>query len=559
MKTVKDYSTLIILLSSIGLSYLIKIEKIVTLMSILIILLFIIFFKELTKKVNIRFTFFNELNIGWYALVIFIFTFITQNVYLNFETITWDTASYLVASAEVRGGNIPMETQWESKGPLLFYIYSFLSNISDGSFIKFRLISDLVLFLVAMNIFVNISILSKGDKTKSFIASLLFILLTSKVWYVSEFSELYCLLFLSSAYLITSYFNKQEKTLIIVGLLISFSTLINQGSIIFFIPFLIDILTNYQKNKRVKNILFYLIGFLAPHVLFVYAYYSKNLLDVYFASYITIPLGYTEQSLSSLYELRVWIREFYRYDRFLYFGFFSLNFSFFLLNYKKIKIYFKEIYVWGVLLAVVIYFIGSHNYYHHLFYLLFFIPFLLLGIRDNKFQIIIYTFILISGVSIFLSSYQNSYKNLRSIETTENNYPLYQLSEEIDSNFDTDFDILALDYVLILFYLEKPNYSYIVHPMNHFEEFITSVLIDLNKIPEKNVKKLIKEEPDVIICNTTMIINGVETRIDKEYNCEINEYKNNYKKLDTTEYRENPNLFYYKDSTRKINVFIKNK
>jgi hypothetical protein len=227
-------------------------------------------------------------------------------------------------------------------------------------------------------------------------------------------------------------------------------------------------------------------------VLFVYAYYSKNLLDVYFASYITIPLGYTEQSLSSLYELRVWIREFYRYDRFLYFGFFSLNFSFFLLNYKKIKIYFKEIYVWGVLLAVVIYFIGSHNYYHHLFYLLFFIPFLLLGIRDNKFQIIIYTFILISGVSIFLSSYQNSYKNLRSIETTENNYPLYQLSEEIDSNFDTDFDILALDYVLILFYLEKPNYSYIVHPMNHFEEFITSVLIDLNKIPEKNVKKIIK-------------------------------------------------------------------
>ena len=57
-------------------------------MSILIILLFIIFFKELTKKVNIRFTFFNELNIGWYALVIFIFTFITQNVYLNFETNT---------------------------------------------------------------------------------------------------------------------------------------------------------------------------------------------------------------------------------------------------------------------------------------------------------------------------------------------------------------------------------------------------------------------------------------------------------------------------------------
>ena len=93
--------------------------------------------------------------------------------------------------------------------------------------------------------------------------------------------------------------------------------------------------------------------------------------------------------------------------------------------------------------------------------------------------------------------------------------------------------------------------------MNHFADFITDVLIDLNKIPQDNVNKLISEEPDVIICNTTMIINGVETRIDNDYNCEITEYNDNYFKLDTSKYLYNENLFYFKDPTRKINVFIK--
>ena len=95
--------------------------------------------------------------------------------------------------------------------------------------------------------------------------------------------------------------------------------------------------------------------------------------------------------------------------------------------------------------------------------------------------------------------------------------------------------------------------------MNHFEDFITTTLIDLGKIYPKNVRRLILEEPDVIICNTYMFINGEYTKIDKEYNCEVTDYLDNYYKLDTTEYRKNDNLLYYKDPYRSIDVYIKDK
>ena len=52
-----------------------------------------------------------------------LFILISQNRHLNFETITWDISSYLVASNDLDDNLIPFTTQWESKGPLSIYIY----------------------------------------------------------------------------------------------------------------------------------------------------------------------------------------------------------------------------------------------------------------------------------------------------------------------------------------------------------------------------------------------------------------------------------------------------
>ena len=85
---------------------------------------------------------------------------------------------------------------------------------------------------------------------------------------------------------------------------------------------------------------------------------------------------------------------------------------------------------------------------------------------------------------------------------------LKQLAQEIDGNFSGHYEVLALDFVLVLHYLDKTNYSYIVHPTNHFQKYITDELIRLNKIKENNIVYLLSKKPDVIICNTMSIDAG---------------------------------------------------
>ena len=54
--------------------------------------------------------------------------------------------------------------------------------------------------------------------------------------------------------------------------------------------------------------------------------------------------------------------------------------------------------------------------------------------------------------------------------------------------------IFSTDNILMLYYLDKPNTSYIVHPALYYYEEITSVLIKYNKIKidEKNYQILLK-------------------------------------------------------------------
>ena len=160
---------------------------------------------------------------------------ITQNFDLNFEQITWDTASYLVASQEVGLGYIPFETSWESKGPLLFYIYYLLNVISFKSYIYFRLVNDFIIVIISFLI-IKIIQLKNNNYFISYASGLMFVVLTSKEWYVSEFTEIYCIAILSFAI----YLKEKDgfSKLNMIAILLSLNSLINQGSILFILPFL---------------------------------------------------------------------------------------------------------------------------------------------------------------------------------------------------------------------------------------------------------------------------------------------------------------------------------
>ena len=140
--------------------------------------------KKFFKKFKLKFSIFTSM-----IFLLFI-TFITQAYYLNFETIEWDVASYLVASSELDNGFLPNETQWESKGPVFLYMYNFFINIAGQNFVLFRLLNDFLLFLLSAIIFFIVYETSERKIVPSFFSSLLFLLLTSQAWSVSEYSEL---------------------------------------------------------------------------------------------------------------------------------------------------------------------------------------------------------------------------------------------------------------------------------------------------------------------------------------------------------------------------------
>ena len=93
--------------------------------------------------------------------------------------------------------------------------------------------------------------------------------------------------------------------------------------------------------------------------------------------------------------------------------------------------------------------------------------------------------------------------------------------------------------------------------MNHFSNFITDTLIDLEKIEDNNIIKLINERPDVFICNTSLIINGIPEKLEVDFLCDIKVLGNDYYQLDTTKYEANRKLNFYFDPYRELKVFIK--
>ena len=145
---------------------------------------------------------------------------------------------------------------------------------------------------------------------------------------------------------------------------------------------------------------------------------------------------------------------------------------------------------------------------------------------------------------------------MSNIAEIQENYPVYKLSQEIERQFENDYDILALEYVLVLFYLDKPNYSYIVHPTNHFEEYIEQPLIQFDKIKKNNIEQLLFQKPDVIICNSMRIHRGVPTD-NTNFKCDYEHYQNEYNQIETTVYRKNIKVEYYFDPYKNMNVFIK--
>ena len=184
---------------------------------------------------------------------------------------------------------------------------------------------------------------------------------------------------------------------------------------------------------------------------------------------------------------------------------------------------------------------------------------LILGkLKLNNFLVLLFLIITLSSSSVFIKSFNQSFNNLTNLRNVQENYPIYQLAENIkERQVDNNYSVLALEYVLILYYLDKENYSYIVHPTNHFEEYITKPLYRFGYIENNQIDNLLKEEPDIILCNSMRIHEG-SLIINENFDCSKENFKNYYQ-IDTSSIRKDRKIEYFFDPYKELNVFIKNK
>ncbi len=513
------------------------------------------FFKE--SLINLKVSFGQvKVNNYVYIGILLIFTFLSQNTHLHYETIDWDTNSYLVSSLDILNGFLPYENSWESKQPLFYYIYAFLILISNFNLIIFKLLNDFILFLISWVMFTTISARGTGAG-KSFLASIFYLLLMSPTWAQVEKTELYCVLILSFVLLIQFKFQDSKYAIPFSGFLLGLSVLINLGSILFVAPALLSYPKSDFNFKKFLNSLFkFSTGFLIPIAVFSIVYFQNNLFDIFITTNIKIPFAYTQESFNFIKEFSVFIKSIYNFNPFIYLSLIFLFLVSFLKilmalkNRRNASFVFDQKTMLYLITSLCVYYIAGHGYYHHLYYFIFFVPFLVVKYLDTfdsrNFGLLLLASILFSSFSYF----PQSFTNLKNTEEIYKNYPLYNISKELDLIINEQDQILATDGVLTLFYLQKSNFSYIVHPTNHKEKFITNELIEINYLIEDELVSLLNLDPKVIICGNNT-----------HFNCEIYDWKNNYQELDVKKYLEYKPYQLFNPGSEKgetVRVFIRN-
>ena len=293
-----------------------------TAISILFFIYTILFFDDerIANKINRvsesgTFNKLNNKNSKVYFRILFllltILVLIFQGQYLNFETIDADIHTYLLVGNDVLRGSLPYENEWDDKGPILYLFYALLIFLSGKNLIIFKIFCDILFLIITYLIAKIIFFLSNKEITsKPLIGSVFFIFLMSSPWGTNEYSEIFCIFFISASLYLLLKSDFQRNATFMAGILYGFSTLTNQGSGIFIILF-IYFFFNFLK---LKNFPPFLAGLAFVHSVILYLYLSRDLLDIYVSTLFFIPSNYCQQSFIFISAFVVFLRETFEYS-----------------------------------------------------------------------------------------------------------------------------------------------------------------------------------------------------------------------------------------------------
>ena len=500
-------------------------------------------FTELLKKIKISKVLL--------TVSIFIFTLLTQNNFLNYEIIDHDVSTSLVIANDIFSGNLPYERVWDDKQPLFYFFNYIILFLVEKNLVYYKIFFDVFVFINAFLIF--IMLLNRFNKGKfiSVISSISYLSIMSLPWANAEYSETMSITFIGFAYyLILGDENKKIRDYL-CGFAIGVSTLINIGSALFLVGFGLIVILKYRKNI-IHKILFLFYGFSSVHLLVFLIYYVRGLSEIYLLTLFKIPLSYTSTETFFFYDLRVFIESIFTTNYFLSTIFLVLLFNSvnILNNLVNSKLFDIETisYIFFMFLSIVFFYLAGKGFYHHLLYLVFFVS-ISIGFIENlnlkailavSFTLMVYTYLFTIIV--------NSTSNIVNSDSLYEDYPIRNFSESINQNFNDNFTVLALDKVIVLFYLDKVNEVSIIHPTNHNESFIIDNFLDQGLIEVDYLENALLQRPDLIICSIKPD-GSLFYKIDSLYNFSCDEknfgssfyYKINQDIFRQSEYYYNPN------------------
>ncbi len=456
---------------------------------------------------SLKFSRFNLNNITHlvFVLIIFIFTLLSQNNFLQYEILDHDTSTLLLISQEFFDGFLPYERQWDDKQPLFYFLSYIILLITNKNFLLFKVVFDIFTFLNASVIYFFVYRKLRKSFSVSIISSLLYLLISSQPWANSEYSEIMSLTFLSIGFYLS--FSKRNKYIFyLIGFFFSLSTLVNIGTAIFIIGFLYTLYINFKKNYR-EAFFKFLTGFSVPHLLTILIYSLNGLFKVYLTTILKIPISYTTTDSYFFYDFRVFIESIFKTNIFLCILFLIPLFNMLNIFIKLAVNRFRDSLNLSISLfifsSILFFYLANKGYYHHLIYLIFFVSIALSLVLSNNLKAVIYLSFFAVLFNHFPNYATNSYSNLSEYNQIYEEYPLRNLSEQLMEEVnDRDLSILALDNLLILFYLDQKNDMYIVHPTNHNEFFIIDNFINENIINANYIEQSLEKNIDFVICST---------------------------------------------------------
>lgn len=474
----------------------------------------------------------------FYLSILFFGLMIIQFSSHHYETIDWDINAFLVTAMDIGRGNLPLENQFENKPPLLFFVYYLLGYLAGGDLLPVKILNDFVLFLSVILMY----FISK-TKTKSsfeaFISSSVFILFMSNYWFHPGYSEIFSLSFIAVAYLLIIQSKNSFLKTCFSGVILALATLVNIGSSIFLLGFSLIIFLKF--THYLKNLFYFYFGFSLTHLLFIILYSINGLFTEYLISTIYIPTSYVRTEFLFFSEIKVFLDSLLNY-----------NFLIFLiliiclvneiskpLEYVNKKFKLSSVLNLSELILLInsllFYFFAAKGYYHHLIFFLFFVCLGINSIPTAKYRGLLVGIVILAFLQTIIQFSGQTFTNISNLKNIEESYPLKRVSESIKSEIQIDDKILSLDNVIILYYLDKPNISYLVHPALYYYEEVTSILVKYGKISSNEIDYQISLRPKFVEGNFIDTIN------------------NDYKKIQLNEFENN--LLNYFQTGKKIHIY----